>query len=187
MKKALSLLLSLILICASVLALGSCDEPTSPPQDKTETPPDVSEELCFYLKNDGTYAVAIGNAKNLSQITIPETYNAMPVTEILAFGFSGSVSDGVTTSKLKEIVIPKSIKIIRGRAFSHCTALESITIPSSVEYIEDSPFYGCENLEIIYCEVEQEPKTWSYFWNRTGEKYNEDSFCPVIWDCNNTK
>ena len=52
----------------------------------------------FYIKDDGTYAVAVGNAKYLSEIVIPATYKGKAVTEIAYNGFSSN-------SKLKTITI----------------------------------------------------------------------------------
>ena len=46
--------------------------------------------LDFYLKPDGTYAVAAGNAKYLDKIVIPKTYKGKAVTEIAQEAFRES-------------------------------------------------------------------------------------------------
>ena len=99
------------------------------------------QELTFYPKDDGTYAVAMGNAKLLSEITIPATYKGKAVTEIADHGFDGSVA--------QRIVIPDSVTSIGDYAFSYCSALESITIPNGVTSIGKYAFYNCTSLTDI--------------------------------------
>lgn len=59
--------------------------------------------LSFCLKDDGTYAVEIGQAKYLSKVEIPATYKGRAVTEIGAFSCS-----------IKELTIPSSITKFSG-------------------------------------------------------------------------
>ena len=179
MKKVLKLLLALMLVCASVLALGSCDDPVPGPQgengkdgvtptisisedgfwvingEKTNVRAEASsgssdsenpQGLDFYLKDDGTYAVAIGNAKYLSKIVIPSTYLGKAVTEIAALGFG---DDSVANTILKEITLPDSITNIGKRAFYYCRNLTSITIPDSVTSIGDQAFSDCSSLTSV--------------------------------------
>lgn len=51
--------------------------------------------------------------------------------------------------KLKEVVLPKGLKIIGGHAFSGCENLININIPKSVYTIELNAFSGCESLRQI--------------------------------------
>ena len=99
--------------------------------------------LAFFLKDDGTYAVEIGQAKYLSKIEIPATYKGKAVTEVGVFG-NGSL--GVANSVLKEIAIPNSVTTIGDWAFSGCSSLTSVTIPDSVTSIGCSAFSGCSAL-----------------------------------------
>ena len=71
--------------------------------------------LAFSLKDDGTYAVEVGQAKHLSKIVIPATYKGKPVT---------SIDDG---------------------AFSDCRNLTSVTIGEGVTTIGDNAFSGCNS------------------------------------------
>ena len=45
-------------------------------------------------------------------------------------------------SKIKEYVVPDSVKTIRKHAFWGCTSLTSVTIPNSVTTIGGSTFSG---------------------------------------------
>ena len=121
--------------------------------------------LDFYLKDDGTYAVAVGNAKYLSHIEIPELYCGKPVTEIAYDGFKGaqnlksvSIPNSITSigdsafsncSSLTSITIPDGVTSIGHYMFLNCSSLTSVTIPDSVTSIGDSVLYGCSSLTSI--------------------------------------
>ena len=116
----------------------------------------------FKLSEDGTF-IAItnykGDAKNL---VIPETIQGVPVASIRGFYYN---------KKIKSVVIPSSVKVIRDDAFSECEALEkvtlpegllyigqnafkftaltSVTLPKSLLYIDSFAFSGCNNLSEI--------------------------------------
>ena len=96
--------------------------------------------LAFFPKDDGTYAVGIGEATYLSKIEIPATYNGRAVTEIGAF--SGRA--------LKEIVIPDSVTTIGERAFVYCESLESVTLGSGIQSIGSEAFPYTAALSSLY-------------------------------------
>ena len=95
--------------------------------------------LAFFLKDDGTYAVEIGQAKYLSKIEIPATYKGKAVTEVGSFG----------SEILKEITIPNSVTSIDSYAFYSCTSLTSVTIGDSVTSIGNYAFYDCTSLTSV--------------------------------------
>ena len=140
----------------------------------TSTDGSNPQGLDFYLKDDGTYAVAIGLAKYLSRIEIPATYNGRAVTEI--------VDDNADGSKmLKEIIIPDSITSIDAYAFNDCSDLAvyisdmaswcsisfsgycyctkslylngelvtDLVIPDGVTSISNYVFYNCTDLKSV--------------------------------------
>lgn len=74
------------------------------------------QELDFYLLDDGTYAVGVGNAQFLSNVEIPSTYKGRAVTAIAENGFK--------EAKNKSITIPDSVTTIGKLAFSNCTSLK---------------------------------------------------------------
>ena len=110
-------------------------------EDATSTP-ENPQGLDFYLMDNGSYAVAIGNAKYLSKVVIPSTYLDKPVVEIAYDGFK-------ECKNLKEIVIANSITTIGNSAFSYCSSLASVTIGNGVRSIGDDAFWGCLSLTSI--------------------------------------
>ncbi len=121
--------------------------------------------LDFLLKNDGTYAVSVGNAKLLSEIVIPATYEGKPVTSIYDSAFkqckelrSITLPDTITSigdfafkscENLTSINLPDGLKSIGIYAFSQCFGLTSITIPDGVTEISRFAFNHCEGLTSI--------------------------------------
>ena len=164
-----------------------------------ETDNENPQGLDFYLQDDGTYMVAVGNAKYISNIVIPETYKGKAVTGIAKMGFqecdklvSITIPDSVTSigdsafrncTSLTSIVIPDLVTSIGDRAFYSCSSLTSIVIPNSVTSIGEFAFIGCTSLT-IYCEATSKPSGWHYTWNNTEEAYHipDTSDVPVIWD-----
>ncbi len=78
---------------------------------------------------------------NDSYIVLPESYNGLPVNEIRGSTF--------TNLPVRSIVLPSSIKEIRGNTFENCTQLRSIEIPEGVTRIGGSAFSGCTALHAV--------------------------------------
>ena len=125
-------ILCIPLMLALVFSLWACGE---------------TSELDFFLKNDGTYAVEIGEAKYLSKIEIPARYKGKAVTEIGEF--ADASSDNGYNKILTEIIIPNSVTSIGDSAFRNCTSLTTISIPDSVTSIGYSAFASCDSLTSI--------------------------------------
>ena len=93
----------------------------------------------FDLQKDRTYAVSRGDACNLKNVVIPDTYKKRPVTGIAADGFRWNQT-------LNEITIPDSVTWIGAGAFGYCLHLSNVIIPDSVTLIGRSAFVGCISL-----------------------------------------
>ena len=62
------------------------------------------------------------------------------------------IRDGVLEKYIGDggdVVIPDTVKSIRGFAFENCTNVTSVTLPSSLEEVGRTIFTGCENLQKI--------------------------------------
>lgn len=125
--KKLILLLICILTAVSLFGCGESD----------------SQGLKFELKDDGTFAVSVGNATELSEIVIPSTYLGKPVSEIATDGFSSRKNGDLSLTK---IIIPDSVTVIGDHAFYGCSGLTEITLPASVTSIGSSAFGRCTGL-----------------------------------------
>ena len=134
MKKILAIALILLLSITVIFALSSCSE-----QELQYKNP---YEFDFFPLDDGTYAVAVGEAKYLSNIVIPSTYKGKPVTIICDEAFKDCTN-------LKSITIPDSVTSIGNYAFRNCESLTSVTIPDSVTSIGEHAFSDCISLTNI--------------------------------------
>ena len=79
--------------------------------------------LAYYLRDDGTYTVEIGDARYMERIVIPARHLGRRVSAIGSFG-NGEDANSV----LKEIVIPAGITCIAADAFEKCSELEKVYI-----------------------------------------------------------
>ena len=82
------------------------------------------------------------------------------IVEDELFSYTGSaetvvVPDGITSiadgafknnTKVKQIVLPNTVKTIGAEAFYNCSSLESINVPEGLTRIEDRTFYQCTKL-----------------------------------------
>ncbi|MCQ2382876.1 MAG: leucine-rich repeat domain-containing protein, partial [Clostridia bacterium] len=92
--------------------------------------------LAYYLQDDETYAVSIGNAIHLSSITIPDKYLNKKVSKIEDFA----------NANFSAIKLGRYVTKICAKAFSGCKNIKSIEIPRRVTYIGGDVFRGCDNL-----------------------------------------
>lgn len=119
-----------------------------------------------YTHIEGGYSVT-GYSGTDREIVIPNFYEGEPVIEIGEQAF--------LTTNINSIVIPDSVKVIRGSAFTGCslnsvdlgkgvtriesyafdsTSLSKVFLPESIEFIDSSTFAYCYSITDVYC-------TWS--------------------------
>lgn len=128
-------------------------ETTSPPETE---PPKPTGELAFTLSNDKTYYILSGiGTYTGSEVTVPETYNGLPVREIGAGAFSYN-------EKIDTIVISGTVKIIRQWAFS-CSSLRNVMFTSEgLEVIEERAFQYCDIINASLPETVVEIGKWAF-------------------------
>ena len=97
----------------------------------------------YYELIDNNSAVAITRYRNniATDITIPDTIDGLPVTQINDYAF--------VYNPLKSVTLPESITTIGVRAFMACTQLTKIHIPANVTSIGENVFGGCKSLTSI--------------------------------------
>ena len=128
--------------------------------------PDVSDKLVFTLNDEGTaYSVTDMDNSAAGSVTIPSTYNGLPVTSIGNSAFLGcrnltrvTILEGVTSigdtvfwncSSLASVMIGKNVTSISMFAFSYCSGLTEIIVA------EGNSVYHSEG----NCLIETESKT----------------------------
>lgn len=78
----------------------------------------------------------------VEEYEIPSEIDGFPVTKIGDDAFSYNI-------KLKNVIIPDTVKEIDWFAFYHCENLEKIVIPDSVKTIGNHSFAGCYSLKSV--------------------------------------
>lgn len=99
----------------------------------------------FELNTSGeSYRIVklVGGSSDNIGITLPNSYNGLPVTVIGEKAFQNC-------SYLFSVTIPDSVKSIGKYAFSGCSGLEHVNISSSVRTIGTMAFSGCTSLSQI--------------------------------------
>lgn len=86
----------------------------------------------FKISEDLTFIEVTGYKGNAKNLVIPETIQGLPVEVIGESAFE--------TLKIKSVVIPSSVKVIRSSAFYECESLEKVTLPEGLFYIGSGAF-----------------------------------------------
>ena len=130
-----------------------------------EQPLGPTAGIVYNYSIDGTYAEVIGYNGTDTKIVIADTYNGLPVKNIMDSAFYNNdnitsvlIPDSVTTigssafddcDGLTSVVIGDSVTTIGNYAFSSCYNLTSVVIGDSVTAIGDSAFSSCSNLTSV--------------------------------------
>jgi hypothetical protein len=121
----------------------------------------VDDDTCVYLKKTLSYeVVSIKNKAGL--VTIPATYNLLPVTRINTFALLYAITTAVE--------IEDGIEKIAAQAFYGSPNLKYINVPNSVDVVNQYGFYDLDDC-VIYIEHKSIPEDWDSNWY-----YNIDSY-----------
>lgn len=150
--------------CKVLNADGSVeDEPSEPDSgeggdsgDADVSKADIlpTEEFPFYATKWGNINVELikydaASNKNQASVTIPETYQDVPIMTVQTAAFKGD-------SNLETVNIPKNVTYIGANAFENCSKLKSITLPGGViNGIGERAFANCTSLtSVTLCATE---------------------------------
>ncbi len=138
MKKALSILFSLVLIIAA-LPLAAVESFAT----DYYTSPDG--EWMYYL-NENDEAIIYSGSTNSSaylgsdtDIVVPSYIDGYPVVSLGQYTFSGNTN-------LQSIVLPNTLTTISNHVFRNCTNLTSVTFGNSVGMLGPNSFEGCTSI-----------------------------------------
>lgn len=141
MKKVLSLLVALILICSS--ALSCCFSAFA-----------VNTDLfTFELNEDGVSYTLIDCDKSIAgDVVIPSEYKGLPVTAIgKRSGEMGWSSETFSNChNMTSVTIPDSVAEIVHDCFFNCDNLVNVTIGKGLKTVGPRCFSYCESLENLY-------------------------------------
>ena len=151
MKRKIALgVMAVTCLTAVAFGLAACDgnsqieeDIASPPPNYT--PPAADTKLLTYKLNDdesGYIVTGLAEGVTNTNITIPSTYNDLPVTEI------GERAFGACTN-LTSVTIGSGVSVIGSGAFSDCTGIPTFKFPASIKIISDSAFQNCSGLRAL--------------------------------------
>ena len=100
----------------------------------------------FHTSVISTSRVAVWNARRITSISQPLSYNAF---NIIIFGDSvETIPAGLCRGLYnRSFILPATLKTIGANAFAFCNYVESITIPEGVTSIGSNAFDGCKSLK----------------------------------------
>ena len=104
-----------------------------------------TEGLKFQLSDDGTSYILVGRGTSADNvISIPSTYNGLPVSAIADRVFFENY-------KLESVTIPESIQSIGKEVFAKCRKLTEVIFENEAQIIEigQGAFYNCISLKEI--------------------------------------
>lgn len=126
MKKTLSLFLALVMAVGIFCSVPFTQSPLKLTADAAST---SDLEFEFDDWDEESYSVTGCSESARGSLTIPATYDGLPVTSIGEFAFNDCTG-------LTSVTIPDSVTRIWYGAFCSCTGLKSVTIPDSVRFID---------------------------------------------------
>lgn len=157
-KKALSILLALLLLTLPGLSLAESAEAPAGPATLTNT-----DGFVYTVNPDGT-AVIAGYTGGKDDLVIPASIDGHTVTAIGSYAFSGSPLTGVTvpdsvktiadsafahSRSLTRVRLPEGLETLETCAFLYCRELTEVNLPDSLQSISSSVFSGCAKLETV--------------------------------------
>lgn len=186
MKKSISLILAFALVIG-VFAIA----PLAPTANATSV-----EGLTFELNDDEeSYYVSKCDTQVSGELTIPDTYNDLPVTRIgiEAFFACGSLTSVTIPSNIKcigdgafwmchilsNVIISNGVTDIGNGAFKNCRSLVSVSIPDTVTNIGEDVFLNCPD-EMIFI-VDNNDFVISYL---EKNKFNYTNNAPLVFKLN---
>lgn len=138
--------------------------PLKPMQKPADLPASAADETLWELDGSGALCLKKGAAAP-EVLTVPQTFAGQPVTRLgfNALRESGTVRrifipEGVQElgnycfdhcTKLEEVKLPSTLRVIGKCAFWRNPSLRSISLPEGLEAIEEKTFEDCETLKEI--------------------------------------
>lgn len=167
-KKRLTALAAITCAFTCALWVAACDmgrgEQVNPDIQQNPNYSQTKTDFEYELTEDGSGYLVTGMGDTTdTNITIPETYNDLPVIGIAKYAF-------LAREDLTGVSLGDNIEYIGENAFTYCSGLTSIRIPVSVKEIGEGAFTNCSNLRgILFAEGSSLTEIgYGTFWNCTS-------------------
>ncbi len=160
MKKSICLLFLIVSILIFTVACAAAPDSAAPhpnydenfqspsnPEDSTSqfNPSPYAAFRFEWNEEYNGYFVYESDNNIYTNLVIPEAYYGKPVVGVGKYAFD-------SYSKVENVVIPNSIKVIESRAFNYCDYLQNVVYDgnSGLIEIEEYAFYNCKTISRIF-------------------------------------
>lgn len=109
--------------------------------DDDEPYTEGSNDQFYYNKYSNRIVITGGKSSNMQSLTIPDTIDGLPVTEIGIYAFQ--------FCDFSSLTLPDSITFIDHYAFGYCKNLTSVTLPASLKKTGLRIFESCPALSEV--------------------------------------
>ena len=143
MKRVFSVLLSALIVSASVTALPLSAGAASVEQGVVDSVgfPTFYDGFQIDIINDDE-AILYKYTYDNTNVTIPERIYDRKIIEIADYAFKDNKT-------VERITIPDTVKKIGSEVFSGCESLKKVDMPSTLSELGDYAFYGCSELNDV--------------------------------------
>ena len=137
-----------VVLCVCLLKKGKEPDPEVPQGGDPvvdETMPEIGAEakLSYTLNPDGaSYTVSGVESKLVYTVTVPDTYENLPVTAIADALFEDA-------SSVSTLTVGKNVASIGDKAFYNCDKLTSVVLPDSLRTLGMQAFSCCDSLTTV--------------------------------------
>lgn len=135
-----------LVLCICLFRKGKEPDPETPQGgdpvvDEPDPVIEAEAKLTYTLNEDGaSYSVTGVESKLVRKVTIPDTYDNLPVTAIADNVFEDA-------APVSTLVIGKNVASIGEKAFYNCDSLTKVELPDSVRVVGISAFSCCDSME----------------------------------------
>ena len=130
--------------------------------------------VCERLRNGNLILVEYTKDATGKSVNIPSTIQGSDVERIGAYAFDGS--------KMVNVTIPNTVKMLEAFAFNDCTEIQTIDIPNALTFMDGNPFTGCTKL----VNISLDPKHPTMRTASDGSLYSIRNKMLICYPCSNS-
>ena len=127
--------------------------------------------VCERLRNGNLILVEYTKDATGKSVNIPSTVQGSDVERIGAYAFDGS--------KMVNVTIPNTVKVLEAFAFNDCSEIQKISIPNELTFMEGNPFTGCTKL----VNISLDPKHPTMRTTSDGALYSKRNKMLICYPC----